>query len=511
MKTKIVTAVLSVLTMAGLTFIWGNASFAAGHACVWTGAGSDNNFSTVANWTDCGGSTPTAGDVISIGYDDVTDGDVLINDGGVALGGVNVAQPASSGGSSKNVAINSLSLVDNAVLSDSGTGYGLYVVVGTAVNDVAARADITAAGSVSMDTASLTYKNIKATGVVTVPSDAYYYYQAGDTMSKLVVANGGYAGFYATQTPSTISFPIDVNGGTGASLAFYGYCLEMTGPMSCGTWEKVNWIVSGAINASQATKIDTGIRTTAYFAGSVNDKALLTNGPNAAGEFKFGTPETAGASAKEEVKLEGDSTASVSVTVNQIATLTGSRGNIDVYGELKGTGMVNGLLMVHADAKIAPGMSPGCITTEVFALDGEYQFELGSNDPCSGYDQIKVTDPAESVYLDSNATVVTSRYNNFTPKQNQVFTIIDNQGSEAVDGTFKDLPEGATFTQNGVVFKISYVGGTGNDVTLTVMNQPTAPNTGFELVKANPTVIAAAALVATIALLVIGRRLQTQR
>jgi hypothetical protein len=47
------------------------------------------------------------------------------------------------------------------------------------------------------------------------------------------------------------------------------------------------------------------------------------------------------------------------------------------------------------------------------------------------------------------------------------FTLINNDGTDAVVGTFKGLPEGATLTSGGMTFQISYVGGTGNDVVLT--------------------------------------------
>jgi phospholipase C len=45
-------------------------------------------------------------------------------------------------------------------------------------------------------------------------------------------------------------------------------------------------------------------------------------------------------------------------------------------------------------------------------------------------------------------------------------TIIDNQGSNLVFGTFADLPQGATITNAGSVFVIDYMGGDGNDVVL---------------------------------------------
>jgi hypothetical protein len=53
------------------------------------------------------------------------------------------------------------------------------------------------------------------------------------------------------------------------------------------------------------------------------------------------------------------------------------------------------------------------------------------------------------------------------PAPNTPLEIINNQGSQAVSGTFAGLPEGSTITISGHRHTISYVGVTGNDVTLT--------------------------------------------
>jgi hypothetical protein len=55
----------------------------------------------------------------------------------------------------------------------------------------------------------------------------------------------------------------------------------------------------------------------------------------------------------------------------------------------------------------------------------------------------------------------------YAPSAGEVFTIIVNDGTDAVTGNFAGLAEGATVTFNGVQLRISYVGGTGNDITLT--------------------------------------------
>ena len=63
----------------------------------------------------------------------------------------------------------------------------------------------------------------------------------------------------------------------------------------------------------------------------------------------------------------------------------------------------------------------------------------------------------------------------------QVCTLIDNNGSDPVVGTFTGLPEGALVDAGGGssdIFQLSYVGGTGNDVTLSAVGGPTFTGPG---------------------------------
>ena len=61
----------------------------------------------------------------------------------------------------------------------------------------------------------------------------------------------------------------------------------------------------------------------------------------------------------------------------------------------------------------------------------------------------------------------------FTPSAGQTFTIIANDLSDAVVGTFSGLPEGSIITAGAARFRISYAGGSGNDVTLSAIAPPT--------------------------------------
>jgi fibronectin-binding autotransporter adhesin len=60
------------------------------------------------------------------------------------------------------------------------------------------------------------------------------------------------------------------------------------------------------------------------------------------------------------------------------------------------------------------------------------------------------------------------------PVPGQSFTIIDNDGSDPVNGTFSGLPERATISLGGQLLRISYQGGDGNDVVLSVLANTSA-------------------------------------
>ena len=82
----------------------------------------------------------------------------------------------------------------------------------------------------------------------------------------------------------------------------------------------------------------------------------------------------------------------------------------------------------------------------------------------TSYDQLNVTG---AVNLGTRAQLRVTVGTGFIPTAGDSFTIMKNDGSDAVVGTFLTLPEGATFVTGGITFAISYRGGDGNDVTLT--------------------------------------------
>jgi hypothetical protein len=59
----------------------------------------------------------------------------------------------------------------------------------------------------------------------------------------------------------------------------------------------------------------------------------------------------------------------------------------------------------------------------------------------------------------------------------KIYTNILNDGADAIVGTFTNLPEGSLLQSNNVPLRVSYVGGSGNDLTFTVLAKPNFTNT----------------------------------
>jgi hypothetical protein len=116
----------------------------------------------------------------------------------------------------------------------------------------------------------------------------------------------------------------------------------------------------------------------------------------------------------------------------------------------------------NRNVNLAAGSSPGqvIIGGNLTLNSGDtLPIEVSTNSLPSGYDNFVVTG---TVTLNNPTLVVSGA----PVAPGSVLTIINNDGGDAVIGTFNGLPEGAAVVAGGQVYKISYVGGDGNDVTL---------------------------------------------
>jgi autotransporter-associated beta strand protein len=150
-----------------------------------------------------------------------------------------------------------------------------------------------------------------------------------------------------------------------------------------------------------------------------------------------------------------------SLIVSALNTYTG--GTAMNGGTLGGGGKI-GTLLVKSGATLAPSstttqiLKTGSVT---FSTGSTFAVTLNGTTAGTDYDQLSVIGKVNLAGATLSVNLA------FTPSIGGAFTLIQNDGIDAVVGTFAGLPQGATLVLNGITFQISYVGGTGNDVVLT--------------------------------------------
>lgn len=505
---------------------------------IWDGGGSDDNMTTAANWSP--DVAPSAGD--DLAFPGSAAGTV-INDftAATSFNSINFTGAANLTG--YTFTGNSMTLVDGIVDSISGahgtstfnidfilngaqtfnSGSGVVDINGN-VNLGSSALTITGTSSLTLDgvvsgTGSITKQGAgdlfmsgdnTYSGATTVSAGVLIMKHAnalGTTAGGTTVASGAGLTFIKTSGDATVAEPLTLNGeGLNAYLATLNVGLNynqsadliipyplatFTGAITLGSNIKVgadgrNGKMTGAISGNFSISLLDTSSGTFEIASSSNGSATpnkVLAPPTKTTEYKDNSPST-----------------SITVNTNETAIVTGTYGAVSVNygGILKGTGTV-GIANIYG--KIAPGLSPGCLNTGDLNLTStaSYEFEVAGNTVCTEYDQIKVTG-----FTTAAGTLNITLLNNFKPTAGQKYVIISNDGTDKVTGTFSGKAEGATITAGSTSFKISYVGGDGNDVELTVLGS--APATGFKLLQANPIATAVVTIAAGLGIMIIARR-----
>jgi len=142
-------------------------------------------------------------------------------------------------------------------------------------------------------------------------------------------------------------------------------------------------------------------------------------------------------------------------------------------GTLGGRGLISGAVTIGtgtgAGAFLEPSVDasrPAILTIQsalTFKADGIYSYKL-------------ITKRARADEVIANGVTIESGAQfNFTPVANKpltagtVFTAITNTSANPITGTFANVPDGSTFTVGRNNYQVSYSGGDGNDLTLTVV------------------------------------------
>ncbi|HUK22511.1 MAG TPA: autotransporter-associated beta strand repeat-containing protein [Gemmatimonadales bacterium] len=270
------------------------------------------------------------------------------------------------------------------------------------------------------------------------------------------VANG--AALQVDGSGLSIADPVTLN---GTGIAAGGALRNITGS---NTW-------SGPITLGSASRINADAGTLTISNNITGAAQALTLGGAGSIVVSGVIGTTTGSVTKDgsgTVTLSGNNTYTGNTVVSAGTLLVnGAQGGSAVSlngGTIGGTGTVGAITSTAAGGAVAPGQGPGILNSgNVNLSTGAPSFvvQLNGTTLGTGYDQLNVTGTVNLTGATLSGSV------GFTATDGMTFTIINNDGADAITGTFAGLAQGSTVTLSGQTFKISYTGGTGNDVVLT--------------------------------------------
>jgi len=536
-------ALVPVFVIATFVAQFANVQPANAATLVWDGSAGDNLFGTAANWNT--NAIPVNGDVLNFdistanGYVNLTNDITNLSVAGITYTGTgtdegfvllgneitltgNITSTATNNSISMplilatdvtlgaNVSLQGARIAGNGKtlntqnfsINMSGDCIALPGLIGSGtITSSGARASIGANGSTYTGniivTAGTLYAQVGSLGT----SAGSTTVQGSGNLSLYAAADSTWSEPFVLGGTGTVSVQHDSANGCNGAQYYNVLTGTFTGPVTLNT----NFIFSGRDNMTVAGTYNANGHT-------------FTTASGASGTLT--TPQgTSVAPTEEATYADQQPSQDVTIGANQTGVINGARQDVAVTtaGTVKGTGDIQTLAVNNGI--VAPGVDVGVLTVaqQLTISDSTYQAQLRSA-AAGDYDQITVGSAAQttgtSVVIEDGSVLEVSLLNGYSITQGDTFMIINNlqPATQAVNGTFAGLAEGAQFTVNGIVFNITYVGGDGNDVVLTALNtgtDPSVPNTGVMTAGANPVLITGLGVVAAATLAAVAMRRRT--
>ena len=471
----LVTAMFAVVFAVATLF---TAQTANAATKTWEGA-ENATLATASNWKD--DTAPQSGDILVFPHDSKATNNLAAN---IAIAGISVEGSGES--------YTALEINGSGVLNLRGSISGVVfkqVVFNSPVNITDTTTFDTVDGTLVLNgplsgegglvvnggTLNLGSDNSQFTGKMTISGEysglnvGGHSNAMGSSIEGTTIANGASLWFsiyglseknYIINEPITFTAPVRTDSIFSTYRCGYGDCSTEADLLTLGGVLTIPSAAKATINA------DTKITKAIAGGGSLQKAAGSSASLEIAGEQSELQTEIVTVSDVNNCPYSVDPgytyIIAVDCTKNEYITTV----YVNKSGILKGTGSMKGVTL-RGGGTIAPGNSPGVISTGDLAFEkgGIYEFEM-AGDEVGKYDQINVTGTVKL----GNGTLKTILLDKFTPGQGKTYVIINNDGTDAVEGTFLGLAEGATVNLGDRgYFTISYKGGDGNDVVLTTL------------------------------------------
>lgn len=246
-------------------------------------------------------------------------------------------------------------------------------------------------------------------------------------------SNDGVAVLYTNSTITSSGGAVSVNGtGGGSSNSNNNYGVNVTagGKITAG--------LAGAVNVDGTGGSTAGMNNYGVFVGEFfNSQISSTDGPiNVIGQGGNGAPD---------ILLENNGNISTSSTTAGITLQSTTNGT---YPSTTGT-----------------DVSTAATQKTAFAAGSKLNIDI---DGLFQYQELRAVG-----MVDLTGAILTFNGSTHTPAVGNTFLIVNNDDTDPVIGTFQGLPEGGAipnFLGSGLFAQITYIGGNGNDVVLSIVD-----------------------------------------
>lgn len=419
----------------------------------WTGGGGNNLWSNPANWDP--GTAPVNGDDLVFGSPSTTNdianlslNSISVTAGSPTLSGNTVSLGA--GGLTSSGATATISL--NVTLTGSQT-WSFAGPTCSGPNTITLNGTVTGNGDLTLREggSGITFQlngHINNSGKLTLDAGTFYLNTSNAFTGSLSILedSGDFTCFatghkevraYVTAAGAIpVGAPLTLSGPTHALLDLGGHSISVASLSGSGV------ITNGGVTVTSAPN-------TEIYGELDNLSFTMTGGKQTLSSYTMGY------------------FANPNAGTNLTATVTGGTLILD-YAKFTDPSTITANA---ATLEIAPEQYSSYVTNLALSSPATFKVNLvnssNGNTPSTGY---VIADG--NVSLGNSTLQLTTQATITVPQM-----LIANTSANPTNGTFAGLPEGAIFTQAGQYFRITYSGGTGNDVVVTPVATPGSTTT----------------------------------